>query len=237
MSNQRTANVIAHRGASADHRENTVAAFHGARDQGADWVELDVRTSADGVLVVHHDSHYSDGRTVATTAAQDRPDHVPDLVEALDACAGMGVNIEIKNSPGDLGPGVERDLVIARRVVDLVRQRAHTHPEQPLLITSFDESTLVEVRSADDGVDVGLLAFDGGTIVDALARSVAVGLVAVHPWDGIVDVELMAHCSTTDLQVNTWTVDDPDRMRHLVGLGVHGIITNRPGLAADVLSR
>ncbi|HLU41847.1 MAG TPA: glycerophosphodiester phosphodiesterase, partial [Microthrixaceae bacterium] len=69
--------VIAHRGASADHRENTIEAFHGAREQGADWVELDVRRSADGALVVHHDPVYADGRTVARVAADDRPDHVP----------------------------------------------------------------------------------------------------------------------------------------------------------------
>ncbi|MEC7778667.1 MAG: glycerophosphodiester phosphodiesterase, partial [Actinomycetota bacterium] len=50
--------VVAHRGASLDRRENTVEAFEEAETQGADWVELDVRLSADGVLVVHHDAHF-----------------------------------------------------------------------------------------------------------------------------------------------------------------------------------
>ena len=47
--------IIGHRGASADFPENTIAAFRGASDQGADGVELDVRQTCDGALVVHHD--------------------------------------------------------------------------------------------------------------------------------------------------------------------------------------
>jgi glycerophosphoryl diester phosphodiesterase len=55
--------VIGHRGASADFPENTLDAFAGAAAQGADWVELDVRATSDGVLVVHHDA--GDRPTVA----------------------------------------------------------------------------------------------------------------------------------------------------------------------------
>ena len=113
MSSLRRPNIVAHRGASAAHPENTVEAFLGARAEGADWVELDVRLSGDGHLVVHHDPWYHGGLGVATSPAEARPASVPVLHEALDACAGMGVNVEIKNSPGDLGEGVEHDLVVA----------------------------------------------------------------------------------------------------------------------------
>ncbi|MCB0955889.1 MAG: glycerophosphodiester phosphodiesterase, partial [Ilumatobacter sp.] len=73
--------------------ENTVAAFRRAGEMGADAVELDVRRTADGVLVVHHNPHLADGRLIATTANRDLPPTVPTLGEALDACEGMWVNV------------------------------------------------------------------------------------------------------------------------------------------------
>lgn len=229
--------VIAHRGASADHRENTIEAFHGAREQGADWVELDVRRSADGALVVHHDPVYADGRTVARVAADDRPDHVPLLAEALDACAGMGVNVEIKNSPGDLGDGVDRDPVVAEAVVELIAARAGAAGEQPVLVTSFDEPTLAQVRAARRRLDTGLLTFDLHADPAAVERAASAGDLAVHPWDPFVDEDFMRRCGQLGLRVNTWTVDDPERMARLVELGVHGIITNVPAVAREVLRR
>ena len=54
--------VIGHRGASHDHPENTVEAFGAAQAMGADWVELDVRVTADHELIVHHDPVLPDGR-------------------------------------------------------------------------------------------------------------------------------------------------------------------------------
>ena len=80
--------VIAHRGASAAAPENTLAAFDLARRMGADAVELDVRRTRDGVLVVHHNPGLADGRHIRDTDAADLPATVPDLGAALDACAG-----------------------------------------------------------------------------------------------------------------------------------------------------
>jgi glycerophosphoryl diester phosphodiesterase len=232
MSPEQRTLVIAHRGASADHRENTLEAFGGALEQGADWVELDVRLSEDGHLVVHHDASYADGRAVARTGADDRPEYVPLLPDALAACVGMGVNIEIKNSPGDLGDGVEQDMSIARLVTGLLRERPPG--ADPVLVTSFDEATLMNLRSL---VPTGLLAWDLGSDPGAVERAAAAGDVAVHPWDAIVDAHLVQRCRALGLVVNTWTVDDPARIVELVALGVDGIITNTPGRARDLLGR
>ena len=65
--------VIGHRGASADFPENTLDAFAGAAAQGADWVELDVRATSDGILVVHHDAVLPDGRRFALNLVQPAP--------------------------------------------------------------------------------------------------------------------------------------------------------------------
>ncbi len=91
--------VFAHRGASHAYPENTLAAFAGAVAMGSDGVELDVRRTADHQLIIHHDPHLGDGRIIADTLAGDLPDSVASFDDALDACAGLIVNIEIKNDP------------------------------------------------------------------------------------------------------------------------------------------
>src|SRR4029078_7765283 len=93
--------IIAHRGASADYPENTVEAFRAAGPLGANWVELDVRRTADGAPAVHHDAQLRAGRAIVGAAAADLPESVPSLAQALDACRPLGVNVEIKNSPHD----------------------------------------------------------------------------------------------------------------------------------------
>ena len=230
--------IIGHRGASADHPENTVAAFAGAREQGADWVELDVRLTADGALIVHHDAWYLDGRTVWDTACDERPGPVPVLDEALDACAGMGVNIEIKSSPWDLGPGhVPHVPHVADLVLELLAARSGAGQEEQVLISSFDLATLDRVRAVDHHVPTGYLVFDLNSAPDAPEVAADHGHDALHPWDPFVDAALVGRCHDRGLLLNTWTVDEHDRIQDLALLGVDGIVTNVPRLARQALGR
>ena len=93
--------VVAHRGASIEYYENTIEAFSAAKEQGADWVELDIRRSKDGVLVVHHDAHLADGRLIRDIDSKDLPAFIPSLAEAFECMEGLGVNIEVKSLPGE----------------------------------------------------------------------------------------------------------------------------------------
>jgi glycerophosphoryl diester phosphodiesterase len=228
--------IIAHRGASADHPENTRAAFVGAAEQGADWVELDVRPAADGGLIVHHDPWYHDQRTVWDTPSVDRPHSVLLLAEALDACAHngvrpMGVNVEIKNSPGDLGGDhVPHTLEVADRVVALLAERALGSCGDRVLVSSFDPPTLDRVRELG-GPPTGQLVFDLNSWPDAPESCAARGHVALHPWDPFVDEALIERAHGLGLAVNTWTVDEHDRIERLAEMGVDGIVTNVPALA------
>jgi glycerophosphoryl diester phosphodiesterase len=222
--------VIAHRGASAIEPENTVRAFRRARQLGADWVELDVRRTADGVLAIHHDAVLPDGRAIVDLPAAELPESVPDLAAALDACAGMGVNIEIKNSPDD--PDFDEGRSLADAVVALVAARDE---RARVLVSSFDAGTVERVRAVDPGVSTALLT---SSLIDppaVVARVAAAGHAAFHPWAPTVDAELIERCHAAGLQVNTWTVDDPGWMARLIDMGIDGIVTNVPDVARAVV--
>ena len=131
------AQVMAHRGASRAERENSIAAFHRAREMGADAVELDVRRTHDGVLVVHHNPHLADGRIIAEHLAADLPADLPTLTAALDACAGMWVNVEIKNDPQE--PDFDATDSIANDTMALLLDRG---ADDQWLISSFRIETV-----------------------------------------------------------------------------------------------
>lgn len=229
--------MIAHRGASAHERENTLAAFAKAAELGAEWVELDVRTSADGVLVVHHDPHLADGRFVFETPRGELPAHVPTLADALmcTARAGLATNVEIKALPG------EADESTAARVTDAAVDLVLEHVERfgpdgtdgtdgivpvEVLVTCFDPRTLARVRDrAPATLRTGFLTM-GGPVEDVVAVARDGGHVAINPWDPIVAEPLVELAHRSGLAVNVWTVDDPARMAELVELGVDGLITN-----------
>jgi glycerophosphoryl diester phosphodiesterase len=225
--------VIAHRGASAAHPPgNTLAAFHAAGSLGATWVELDVRRTADDALAVHHDAQLPDGRSIVDLAAAALPDWVPLLGAALDACAGLGVNIEIKNSPGeaDHDPGARA----AEAVLALLAERSAGDPSGPYLVSSFDLATIDRVRALDPAIPTAYLVTE--PTIDALDRAAGGGHGAIHPWYGLVTAASVEASRARGLAVNVWTVDDPDQIGSLAALGVDGVVTNVPDVAAAVLS-
>lgn len=213
--------VIAHRGASAAFPENTIEAFHGAFALGADWVELDVWSAADGSLVIRHDSDLPDGRPIGSVGAADLPADVPLLDAALTACAGMGVNVEIKPHP---------DHAVVEPVVAAIRAWGG-----PVIVSSFDHALVDHVRAiAPDLPTAWLVLNDPASTVDACASA---GHFALHPWNPMVDEELVVRCHDAGLAVNTWTVDDPERIAQLAAWGVDGIVTNVSDVARQVISR
>jgi len=219
--------VIAHRGASVDAPENTRSAFLLAAEQGADWVELDVRLAADGSLIVNHDPWYLDGRTVWSTPRAEAPDATVDLAEAMDACKGMGMNVEIKNIPGDLGDA-PYGLEVVDAVLEVIEPFVADDPSS-ILVSSFDMATIDRVKERDAEVLTGYLAFDINAEPDALEKAAERGHDAFHPWDPFVTRRMIEICRERELILNTWTVDEAPRWAELVDWGVDGIITNLPG--------
>ena len=222
--------VIAHRGASRARRENTVEAFEFAAELGADGIELDVRLTLDGALIVHHDARVDGVGAIASLERDALPGHVPTLTDALDACGELFVNVEIKNSARS--KFYDADMVMVRDVQRELRRRCHSDDELGLRysVSSFDPATVTASRAADPALPTALL-FDRGDPTRILRRCAAQGHAAAHPVDLLVDEVFVAQAAELELEVNVWTVDDPDRMAELVRLGVDGIITNVPDVA------
>jgi glycerophosphoryl diester phosphodiesterase len=216
--------IQAHRG-SADLalgiRENTIEAFVRAQLLGANGVELDVRRSADGALVVHHDAVIRGVGPVHEVASGQLPESVALLPAVLEACDGLEVNIELKNLPGE--PGFDPDDAMARQVADLVVAAGRV---STVVISSFWPGSLTAVREARSELATGLLLahwFDGA---EGVALAVEHGCTALHPHVSLVDAALMVEAHRAGLAVAAWTVNEPRQVDHLATLGVDTVITD-----------
>jgi len=219
--------IIAHRGASRAEPENTLAAFRRAGDFGADGVELDVRRTADDRLVVHHDPVLADGRVIRRTPAHDLPADIPGLWDAIDACDGMSVNVEIKNDESE--PDFDPGEWLAHRVVAGLAARG---TDRRWLISSFRAETVACCRRLAPGIATAWLTY---RLTDRrVARVAAAGHAAIHPRFDLVDAATVRVAHAAGLAVNVWTCDDPQRMRELMSWGVDGICTNVPDVAVAV---
>jgi glycerophosphoryl diester phosphodiesterase len=230
--------VIGHRGASAAHPENTLAAFAGAADLGADWVELDVHRSADGVGIVHHDAALPDGRRIDAITAAELPSSVPTLAAALAVCRdrGLGVNVEIKSDPRE--PAFDDTYGVVDVALSAMTGGGADDPlpdgSDRYLVTSFDPACLEAVR-ARSSFATGQLGFDIRDVDSFIAAAADAGHLTVNPWDPFVDSSFVDRAHGAGLRVLPWTVDAPDRMRALVDLGVDGIITNVPDVLRAIV--
>lgn len=223
--------VIAHRGASRAERENTLAAFRRAGQMGADAVELDVRRTADGAMAIHHDAFLGDGRLICELNADELPDHVPFLAEALDACEGMWVNIEIKNHPIDAD--FDASDTLAATIAAHLEHRGDDHR---WLISAFNRQTVDAMRTLRPEVRTAWLT-EGvrDEECERVARDLAgFGHTALHPYTKHLTRTCIDVFHAHGLQVNSWTIDDPARMAEVIEWGIDGICTNVPDVALQV---
>lgn len=228
--------VLAHRGASAFAPDNTIEAFELAVAQGADGVELDVRFTADRMVVINHDPDIGEmGPLVYHDFDAIRRAHpeVPTLDEVLAVLADLIVNVEIKNSPlePDFDPNHEMAETVARWV-----NRHDIH--ERVVVTSFNPDTVAVTRAADPAITTGQLVHKGLDIDRDLVPIAAAG----HRWvaPNIADVAGNAPAAieaahTAGLRVAVWTADDPSDIRTVAAAEVDAIISNDPGATLRIV--
>ncbi|MCW2921387.1 MAG: Glycerophosphoryl diester phosphodiesterase [Thermoleophilia bacterium] len=236
--------VVAHRGYHPvdGPSENSLGAFQAAIDIGADVVESDIRRTKDGVLVLHHDAEFADGRTIADLTYAELPllpdgQRVPRLTEAADLMRRTGARFAPELKEG----GYERQVV--------TELAAHMPLSQVELI-SFDRTAIKEVESIDPSIVTGLLephlpvwlrdsalypaalwVMDKLNWHPSLSAAAKVGADYVSVEHRMASEKFIAEAHERGFAVHAWTVDDPVRMAELSNDGVDALVTNRSDLA------
>lgn len=220
--------IIGHRGASAREPENSLAAFRRAIELGANGVELDVHTTADGALVVHHDFEIPRlGRIgdleVARIRAHRLPngEPVPLLEEALDAIGGHEVWVEVKS----LDPKLDRVL--------LATLAGGPAPER-YAVHGFDHRIIARLGAAHPALSRGVLST--AYPLDPVAPVRAAGATTLWQEHHLIDLELVEQMHGAGCTVIAWTVDTPRDIARLAALGVDGLCGNAPDAILAALS-
>jgi glycerophosphoryl diester phosphodiesterase len=223
--------VFAHRGLHRSERENTLASFKAAVALGVDGVELDVRRTHDGVLVVHHDPAVGP-LEIDQSVRSALPEHVPTLEEALESLEGVRVNVEIKNGRG-AAERYDETGDFARHVLRTIEASGWS---DRAAISCFDLKTCAFVRSTDHDISVAWLLWDVA-VDEALVQAHVLGFNAVNPHFTTVNEEIVERARDLQLDVNVWTVNAREDLERMAGLGVACIITDDPELALKVVAQ
>lgn len=248
--------AFAHRGGAALRPENTLLAFDHGLHVGADGLELDVRLSRDGVVVVHHDetlerttnglgalSEYSADALSQLDAAfhfrgiegqrfMGRGHGVPRLAEVLSRYPGIPIIIELKG----------RDPELGRRTLDVVRT---ARAVERVWFGGCAQRVLQAVREADPDARTSAAReevrwFLYRSWVGLAPTATAFRALQVPECSGrirVVSPRLVEAAQRAGVPVHVWTVDQPADMGRLLGWGIQGLISDRPDLAAQVIRR
>lgn len=219
---------IAHRGASGLEPENTLRAFFRAVEVGADALELDLRLTRDGYLVVMHDATLE--RTTNGTGSLSSM--TLDEVRQLDAGLGEQVpTFEEVLEAVDLPIYAElKQVEAAEPMVELIRTGKLDGRIIPI---SFDPEALRRVRRALPDLPLSLI-FDG-VPPDAIEQAGEVGTTLVSLEATGLDEGMVERCRQAGLDVIAGTVNDPETLRRTLELGVYGITTDRPDILSEVM--
>jgi glycerophosphoryl diester phosphodiesterase len=235
--------VIAHRGASSIAPENTLPAFEAAVAQGADGIELDVKLSRDGVLVVHHDqtldrttngsgpiSHWdwTDLQTLEAGtyfADEYRGVGIPSLEEVFKTFGDQTLyNLELTEYQR---PRTE----ITSKTIELVIEH---QLERNVLYSSFNPLELMRAARRVERSALALLMHSATPSAIRILIKLLTPHKVYHPENSMVDETLVTSIHRSNQRINVWTVNVESRMRALLQWGVDGLITDDPALAVNV---
>lgn len=252
--------AVAHRGGSLVWPENTMLAFRGAVDMGYEYIETDVHTTRDGVIVTIHDEtlerttdgtgpvsahtlaelkRFDAGYRFSTDGGKTYPYRgqdvsIPTLAEVVEAFPDLRLTVEIKQT--------EPPLVDA--LVDFIDEhRLHDR----VLVASFHDGAMAAFRERSGGT-VATSAGESEVRRFWLASRLGLTRLVRAPYDAIdvpvrhgrltlVDGRFLRAAHRRGLQVHVWTIDEPDEMRRLLALGVDGLMSDRPDLLFRVVGR
>lgn len=232
-----TVEITAHRGSSSRAPENTLAAVRAAMEDGADYAEIDVQETSDGVLVLLHDTDlkriagidrkiwqtpYNEIRDLdagSWFAPQFASERVPTLQQVIDLARGrIKLNIELKFNG--------HDQALATRVVDLIKTNRF---EADAVVTSLNHRALEKVATLDASLKTGLIV---SAHIGDLTRT---GVDFLSLSQKLATAETVSRVQARSLGVHVWTVNKEAGMHAMIDLGVDNIITDHPAKLRSVL--
>ena len=231
---------IAHRGASGRGLapENTLAAFEKALDIGVDMLEIDVRLTGDGQLIVLHDPSL-DRTTDCEGIVREMG-----LDEIRQADAGDGERVPILREVFDLARNrapilleIKSDF-IAERVVQAI---ADAQIEEQVVVQSFNPQTVERVKRLAPHLPSSLLIGELPTTPSRVrarrlvSQVLEVGANTLSIWHATLTPSLIEEMRKRGIAVWAWTVDEEITMRDLAMMGVQGLVTNYPDVLNNVL--
>jgi glycerophosphoryl diester phosphodiesterase len=228
--------IVGHRGGRGEGwpRENTLAAFARAREEGAHAIETDVRLSADEVVAFHdptlaRTTEKRDSRLVARVPWRELdPLGVPRLADVLAWAArtGCALNAEVKHDVPDR-------LALVRAVARQLRTA-----RVPVLVSSFDPFVLALMRILLPALPCAILTDPHQSYAPLLHGIVRPGLVfGLNVERRQAAPDRIARWKRRGLAVGVWTVNEPEEARGLAEEGVDLLISDQPGRLVEALAR
>ena len=236
--------IFAHRGYSGKYPENTMIAFKKALECGVDGIELDVQLTKDGEVVIIHDETID--RT--TTGKGFVVDYTYEELEKFDASfkfKDLGFNkiptlreyfqlvkdYDIVTNV-ELKTGINEYLGIEEKVWELIKEY---NLEEKVIISSFNHFSVMRMKKIAPQLKYGFLSEDW--IIDAGKYTHSHGVQCYHPRFNNLVPDVIKELKKYNLEINTWTVNLEEDMRHLYSNNIDVIITNYPELAQEIKNR
>ena len=246
--------IVAHRGASFDAPENTMAAFRLAWQQGADAIEGDFHLTADGKIVCMHD------KDLKRTGAIDRPIHTMTLAEIQQADVGSWKHDSFK---GEKAPTLAEVLAVVPQgklflieikcgpeiMPELIRVITSSGvPLDRLRVIAFNADVIAAVKDQLPGMKAYWLTSykkDEATGAHSPTHDEVLATLKRIKADGLdtrANVEVLTpafikRLRDAGLEFHCWTVDDPTLARQMIELGVDSITTNKPAFLRQELAK
>ena len=235
----RTMEVTAHRGASVKYPENTMAAFIGAKKQGANWIELDVQQTKDKQIIVSHDTNlkrvtgvdkdvinltYEEIEKLDAGKFKDikfAGEKIPLLVDVIDYAKDNNLKLNIELKP----TGKEVDF--EKQVVEIIKEKEFT---EDCVITSQVYEVLENVKKADKKLEtVYVMSIAYGEITKLKAAD----HFSVEASN--VNNELVRKVHREGKQLYAWTVNTKESIQNMIEYNVDNIITDDVPLAQKTI--
>lgn len=220
--------AVAHRGASLEHRENTLGAFARALEVGADAIELDVRVTRDGAVVVHHDADVQwDGPEAVVARRAPIADLTLAAVRSVDLGGGTRIPtlddvMELVAGRAEVFVELKRPVVAAPVVACLARHR------RPYALHSFDHGAIARLAVAAPHIRRGILFDDPihDPVAELRAHVARTGARDVWPRFDLVTPAVIETAHALGARVIAWTVNDLRSGIDLAAAGIDGICSD-----------